>query len=50
MLRKMKTLDEVARILTESKSLLRKRFKVERIGLFGTCVRDKLKFPIIESL
>lgn len=37
----MKTLEEVQTILSENKQGLKEKFKVERIGIFGSYVRNE---------
>lgn len=37
----MKTIDEIKRILSEQKPLLREKFKVKEIGIFGSYVRGE---------
>jgi hypothetical protein len=40
---KMKTLPEIERILRDQKPILREKFKVREIGIFGSVVRGEQK-------
>jgi hypothetical protein len=40
---KMKTLPEIERILRDQKPILREKFKVREIGIFGSVVRGEKK-------
>lgn len=39
----MKTLPEIERILRDQKPILREKFKVKEIGIFGSVVRGEQK-------
>ncbi|MEO0128548.1 MAG: nucleotidyltransferase domain-containing protein [candidate division WOR-3 bacterium] len=39
----MDNLKEIIRVLSNNKNILRERYKVKKIGLFGSCVKGKLK-------
>ena len=39
----MKTLKDIRKVLTNNRSLLQERFKVKRIGIFGSYVRGEEK-------
>jgi hypothetical protein len=40
---KMKTLQEIERVLKDQKPILKKKFKVKEIGIFGSFVRGEQK-------
>ncbi|MDI6917057.1 MAG: nucleotidyltransferase family protein [Thermoplasmatales archaeon] len=42
-IKKKKTLEEIKEILKENEAILRERFNVKEIGIFGSYVRDEQK-------
>lgn len=46
----MKTLEEIKNILAKHKAELKQKYKVKKIGIFGSCVRKEKKVNDIDIL
>jgi len=46
----MKTLEEIKNILVKHKPELKQKYKVKKIGIFGSCVRKEKKINDIDIL